>query len=92
MTTVGFGDITPQRSEEYIIAMVVMIDEPKGEEYYGGAVAGPVFSTVMGGLLRVKNIVPDQATEPLLTANDFAADVAAATKRGNTSAHTRSLQ
>lgn len=51
------------------IAMVVVVDEPKGEEYYGGAVAAPVFSAVMGGILRVKNVVPDQATEPLLTAN-----------------------
>ena len=39
--------------------MVVMIDDPKGEEYYGGLVAGPVFSKVMTGAMRLLNISPD---------------------------------
>jgi len=41
------------------LAMVVMIDEPRGEEYYGGAVAAPVFSRVMAGALRMLDIPPD---------------------------------
>ncbi|MFP4609467.1 MAG: peptidoglycan D,D-transpeptidase FtsI family protein [Thiohalophilus sp.] len=41
------------------IAMVITIDEPSGENYYGGQVAAPVFSRVMGGALRLFDIAPD---------------------------------
>jgi cell division protein FtsI (penicillin-binding protein 3) len=36
-----------------------MIDEPSGGKHYGGDVAGPVFSQVMGGALRTLGIPPD---------------------------------
>jgi len=49
--------------EDPAIALVVVIDDPKGDMYYGGQVAAPVFSRVMAGLLRVKNIPPDKAVE-----------------------------
>ncbi|NJD08299.1 MAG: penicillin-binding protein 2 [Methylococcaceae bacterium] len=42
------------------LVMIVMIDEPSAGEYYGGAVAAPVFSSVMEGALRLLNIAPDQ--------------------------------
>jgi len=42
------------------LVMVVMIDEPSAGEYYGGAVAAPVFASVMEGALRLLNIAPDQ--------------------------------
>lgn len=41
------------------LVMVVVIDEPQGGEHYGGLVAGPVFSEVMQGALRIMNIAPD---------------------------------
>lgn len=41
------------------LVAVVIIDEPKGEQYYGGLVAAPVFSNVMGGALRLLDIPPD---------------------------------
>lgn len=41
------------------LIMVVMVDEPRGEEYYGGAVAAPVFSNVMTGALRLLDVPPD---------------------------------
>ena len=41
------------------LVMVVVINEPRGEEYYGGAVAAPVFSRVMSGALRLLDIPPD---------------------------------
>ncbi|MDP5056729.1 MAG: penicillin-binding protein 2 [Marinomonas hwangdonensis] len=41
------------------LAMVVMINDPKGREYYGGEVAAPVFSRVMEGALTTLNIYPD---------------------------------
>ncbi|MFA6037513.1 MAG: penicillin-binding transpeptidase domain-containing protein [Legionellales bacterium] len=41
------------------IAMIVLIDEPTQGEYYGGLVAAPVFSKIMGGSLRLLNVPPD---------------------------------
>lgn len=41
------------------LVMVVMIDEPRGEKYYGGIVAAPVFSKVMAGAMRTLNVPPD---------------------------------
>ena len=41
-----------------------MIDEPSNGEHFGGKVAGPVFSKVMAGALRLLNATPDAA--PLL--------------------------
>jgi cell division protein FtsI (penicillin-binding protein 3) len=45
-------------AEQPQIACVVVIDEPKGGQYYGGAVAAPVFSRVVGGALRLFDIPP----------------------------------
>lgn len=42
------------------IVTVVMIDNPKGEAYYGGLVAAPVFSRVVGKALRLLDVPPDQ--------------------------------
>lgn len=41
------------------IAMVVVVNEPQGDQYYGGTVAGPVFSEVMRSALQILNIPPD---------------------------------
>ncbi len=41
------------------VAMVVVINEPQGDQYYGGTVAGPVFSDVMKSTLQILNIAPD---------------------------------
>lgn len=41
------------------LALVVMIDEPGAGVYYGGQVAGPVFSGIMEEALRILNVAPD---------------------------------
>jgi cell division protein FtsI (penicillin-binding protein 3) len=41
------------------LVCVVIIDEPKGEQYYGGEVAAPVFSRIMAESLRLLNVAPD---------------------------------
>jgi cell division protein FtsI (penicillin-binding protein 3) len=46
------------------LVMVVMVNEPRGTEYYGGQVAGPVFARVMGEALRLMNIEPDGLQQP----------------------------
>jgi len=51
----GYGPVTNPR-----LAMVVVIDDPRGEQYYGGKVAAPVFSKVMSGALRLLNVPPDR--------------------------------
>ena len=56
-----FAGIAPV-SDPRIIT-VVMIDNPKGQEYYGGEVAAPVFARVVGGALRSLNIAPDKLAE-----------------------------
>lgn len=60
-----FAGIAPASKPR--LAMIVMIDEPSAGQYYGGAVAAPVFSSVMEGALRLLNIAPDEsATTPLM--------------------------
>ena len=46
------------------IVAVVMIDHPRGDSYYGGAVAAPVFSRVAGSALRLLDVPPDQRDLP----------------------------
>jgi len=41
------------------LVCVVIIDDPKGEQYYGGEVAAPVFSRIMTESLRLLNVAPD---------------------------------
>ena len=48
------------------LVVAVMIDEPTGGAHYGGDVAGPVFSQIMGGSLRTLGIPPD---DPLQVAD-----------------------
>lgn len=52
-----FVGLAPASRPKLIV--VVMIDEPKTKEYYGGLVAAPVFKKVMSGSLRLLNIPPD---------------------------------
>ena len=52
-----FAGMAPATNPRLI--MVVMVNEPRGEEYYGGAVAAPVFSKVMAGALRLMDVPPD---------------------------------
>ncbi len=44
-------------------ALVVVIDNPQGGKYYGGAVSAPVFSTIMSEVLRTMNVEPDALPE-----------------------------
>lgn len=64
-----FAGMAPASHPRY--AMVVLIDEPSVGDYYGGVVAGPVFSRVMGGALRMTGVAPDDIESlPLLLVNN----------------------
>ena len=45
------------------LVAVVVVDEPRGEKYYGGQVAAPVFREVLAGALRLLGIAPDNPHE-----------------------------
>lgn len=45
------------------VAIVVVVDDPKGREYYGGEVAAPVFSAIVEDGLRLLNVPPDLLSE-----------------------------
>ena len=53
----SFVGLAPVSSPRLIVA--VMIDEPNNGQYYGGMVAAPVFSNVMGAALRLLNVPND---------------------------------
>lgn len=52
-----FAGIAPASQPRLV--MVVMFNEPRGKEYYGGKVAAPVFSKVMSAALRLLDVAPD---------------------------------
>ena len=41
------------------LVMVVVINDPRSDKYYGGSVAAPVFSRVMSEAMRLLDIAPD---------------------------------
>ncbi len=57
---VGFAPASDPR-----LVVAVMIDEPSAGQYYGGAVAAPVFAQVMQGALRLMNVPHDAPLTPL---------------------------
>jgi len=63
-----FAGVAPVRNPR--VAIVVMIDDPQGESYYGGDVSAPVFAEIMESVLRTLNVAPDApARKDLIVAN-----------------------
>ncbi|MGE0874767.1 MAG: peptidoglycan D,D-transpeptidase FtsI family protein [Burkholderiales bacterium] len=59
----SFAGFAPVSAPRLVIA--VMLDEPSAGQYYGGAVAAPVFSQVMQGALRLLGVAPDAPMVPV---------------------------
>lgn len=57
-----FVGIAPASRPRFVA--VVVINDPRGNEYYGGDVAAPVFAKVIGTALRMYGIKPDALIEP----------------------------
>jgi cell division protein FtsI (penicillin-binding protein 3) len=53
----SFVGFAPASNPKLIVA--VMLDEPGTGQYYGGAIAAPVFATVMGSALRMLGVPTD---------------------------------
>ena len=62
---VGFAPVSNPR-----IVVAVMIDEPGSGKYFGGEVAAPVFSAVVGGTLRQLGVAPDAPMKPIVLPSD----------------------
>lgn len=60
----GFAPATDPR-----VVGVVIVSDPRGGTYFGGAVAAPVFSTVVAGALRLMNVAPDDLEQILPAAS-----------------------
>jgi len=61
----GFGPVSNPR-----LVCVVVINDPTGDEYYGGLVAAPLFSEVMTGAMRILNVPPDDYPTMLVNAGN----------------------
>ncbi len=62
---VGFAPVSDPR-----LIVAVMLDEPSAGEYYGGTVAAPVFSMVMGGALRLLGVPTDAPVDNVILPKD----------------------
>jgi len=61
----GFAPVTRPR-----LAAVVVIQDPGGEDYYGGLVAGPLFGRIMADALRLMNVPPDDVSSLVTMAGE----------------------
>jgi cell division protein FtsI (penicillin-binding protein 3) len=62
----SFVGMAPASNPRLIVA--VMINEPGGRDYYGGLVAAPVFSDVMGSALRMLGVPNDAPLDNVIQA------------------------
>lgn len=61
-----FAGVAPVSNPQ--LAVVILINEPKGDAYYAGDTAAPVFAKVMAGSLQLLNVAPDDKTVSSLAA------------------------
>ena len=66
----SFVGFAPASNPRLVIA--IMIDEPAGGQYYGGTVAAPVFSSIMGAALRLLGVPPDAPIDNVVLPPDGA--------------------
>jgi len=64
----SFVGFAPASNPRLIVA--VMIDEPGAGQYYGGTVAAPVFSSVMGAALRMLAVPTDAPVDNVILPPD----------------------
>jgi cell division protein FtsI (penicillin-binding protein 3) len=61
----SFAGFAPASRPKLVV--VVVIDDPQGDAYYGGDVAAPVFANIVSGALRVLAVPPDARPAAPLT-------------------------
>ncbi|MBU3605983.1 penicillin-binding protein 2 [Polynucleobacter sp. MWH-Creno-3A4] len=68
-----FAGLAPISAPRIVVA--VMIDEPTGGSHYGGDVAAPVFSTIVGETLRTLNVLPDNKVKQMVLEDKSPAEI-----------------
>jgi cell division protein FtsI (penicillin-binding protein 3) len=68
-----FAGLAPISAPRIVVA--VMIDEPTGGSHYGGDVAAPVFSTIVGETLRSLNVLPDNKVKQMVLQDKGAPEI-----------------
>ena len=58
-----FVGMTPATNPRYVT--LVLLDEPKTNNYYGGEVAAPIFASYMKDFFRIYSIPPDDKTDKI---------------------------
>src|SRR5690606_37799509 len=61
------------------LVTVVVINDPRGGAYFGGAVAAPVYAKVTADALRLLRVPPDAAPDEQVAGQDFRAATASTT-------------
>ncbi len=64
----SFGGLAPASRPR--MAAVVVINDPTGDQYYGGQVAAPVFGEVMAAALRLFSVPPDDLSTLMAAAGE----------------------
>jgi cell division protein FtsI (penicillin-binding protein 3) len=67
-----FAGIAPVSNPQ--LAVVILINEPRGDLYYAGDTAAPVFSHIVSGTLQMLNVPPDDRNVSSLIAARRAGD------------------
>jgi len=67
-----FAGVAPVSDPQ--LAVVILINEPKGELYYAGLTAAPVFAKIMAASLQMLNVPPDDKTVSSIAASSVAAN------------------
>ncbi len=55
-----FVGMAPMSDPRFVLAVMVDDPDPKAGGYYGGTIAGPVFSKTMRDTMRLYNVTPDK--------------------------------
>jgi cell division protein FtsI (penicillin-binding protein 3) len=71
-----FAGVAPVSDPQ--LAVVILINEPKGELYYAGQTAAPVFAKIMAASLQMLNVPPDDKTVSSLAVSTVEANKEAA--------------
>ena len=69
-----FAGVVPMDRPKF--ATVVVINNPRGRDYYGGLVSAPVFHNVMDGALRLMDVPPDHVEQWIAVTKPRAAGAA----------------
>ena len=66
--------MAPMSDPRFVLAVMVDDPDPKAGGYYGGTIAGPVFSKTMRDTMRLYNVTPDKLDTENTNSKDIVLD------------------